>query len=88
MKIGYARVSTDEQNLALQQHALDAAGCERVFQDQGLIPASARPGLLTALEGAKERDTLTVWGIDRLGRSTLRLLQIMDGIDTNTAQTV
>jgi DNA invertase Pin-like site-specific DNA recombinase len=100
MKIGYARVSTDEQNLDLQLHALAAAGCEEVFQDQGVSGvASARPGLLAALERAGEGDTLTVWRIDRLGRSTLHLLQIldqlrsrnigfqsiMDGIDTNTA---
>ena len=101
MKIGYARVSTDEQNLDLQLHALAAAGCEEVFQDQGGVwcVASARPGLLAALERAGEGDTLTVWRIDRLGRSTLHLLQIldqlrsrnigfqsiMDGIDTNTA---
>jgi DNA invertase Pin-like site-specific DNA recombinase len=71
-----------------------------VFQDQGWSGASAaRPGLLAALEMAGEGDTLTVWRIDRLGRSTLHLLQIleylhrrniafqsiMDGIDTNTA---
>jgi DNA invertase Pin-like site-specific DNA recombinase len=98
MKIGYARVSKDEQDLAPQLHALDAAGCGKVFQDQGWSGASAaRPGLLAALAG--EGDTLTVWRIDRLGRSTLHLLQIledlhrrniafqsiMDGIDTNTA---
>jgi DNA invertase Pin-like site-specific DNA recombinase len=77
MKIGYARVSTDEQNLDLQLHALASAGCEEVFQDQGLSGASAaRPGLLAALERAGEGDTLTVWRIDRLGRSTLHLLQL------------
>jgi DNA invertase Pin-like site-specific DNA recombinase len=99
MKIGYARVSTDEQNLDLQLQALAAAGCESVFEDRLSGVVSARPGLLAALEGAKEGDTLTVWRIDRLGRSTLHLLQIlddlrnrniafqsiMDGIDTNTA---
>lgn len=100
MKIGYARVSKDEQDLAPQLHALDAAGCGKVFQDQGWSGASsARPGLLAALQMAGEGDTLTVWRIDRLGRSTLHLLQIledlhrrniafqsiMDGIDTNTA---
>jgi DNA invertase Pin-like site-specific DNA recombinase len=100
MKIGYARVSTDEQNLDLQLQALAAAGCETVFEDQGLSGVTAaRPGLRAALERAGEGDTLTVWRIDRLGRSTLHLLQIleqlrsrnvgfqsvMDGIDTNTA---
>src|ERR1700731_4676220 len=100
MKIGYARVSTDEQNLDLQLQALAAAGCETVFEDQGLSGVTAaRPGLRAALERAGEGDTLTVWRIDRLGPSTLHLLQIleqlrsrnvgfqsiMDGIDTNTA---
>jgi DNA invertase Pin-like site-specific DNA recombinase len=80
--------------------SIGEAGCEKVFQDQGWSGASAaRPGLLAALEMAGEGDTLTVWRIDRLGRSTLHLLQIlddlgrkgiafqslMDGIDTNTA---
>jgi DNA invertase Pin-like site-specific DNA recombinase len=67
MKIGYARVSKNEQDLAPQLHALDAAGFERVFQDQGVVcgASAARPGLLAALEGAKEGDTLTVWRIDR-----------------------
>ncbi|WP_374309940.1 recombinase family protein [Methylocella sp.] len=100
MKIGYARVSTDEQNLDPQLHALAQAGCESVFEDRGVSGASSqRPGLLAALAAAKEGDTLVVWRIDRLGRSTLHLLQlldhlrgrgvgflsIMDGIDTTTA---
>jgi hypothetical protein len=53
---------------------LAAAGCETVFEDQGLSGVTAaRPGLRAALKGAKEGDTLTVWRIDRLGRSTLHL---------------
>jgi DNA invertase Pin-like site-specific DNA recombinase len=81
MKIGYARVSKDEQDLAPQLRALDAAGCEKVFQDQGWSGASAaRPGLLAALEMAGEGDTLAVWRIDRLGRSTLHLLQILEDL--------
>jgi hypothetical protein len=61
MKIGYARVSTDEQNLDLQLQALAAAGCETMFQDQGLSGVTAaRPGLREALERAGEGDTLTV----------------------------
>ncbi len=79
MKIGYARVSKDEQDLAPQLHALDAAGCEKVFQDQSGASA-ARPGLLAALEMAGEGDTLTVWRIDRLGRSTLHLLKTLDDL--------
>jgi DNA invertase Pin-like site-specific DNA recombinase len=73
--IGYARVSTDEQNLALQLDALRAAGCERVERDHG-VPGSAtsRPGLEAALAALKPGDTLMVWRIDRLGRSLAHLV--------------
>jgi hypothetical protein len=75
MKIGYARVSTDKQNLDLQLQALAAAGRGEVFQDR-LSGVTSR--LAGDLEKAGEGDTLTVWRIDRRGRSTLRLLQILD----------
>ena len=88
MKIGYARVSTDEQNLDLQLQALAAAGCGEVFQDRlSWCVTSARPGLLAALERVQEGDTLTVWRIDRLGRSTLHLLQILDQLRSRAGRT-
>lgn len=69
MKIGYARVSTDDQNLDLQRDALTAAGCERIFEDLASGAKADRPGLLQALEFARKGDTLAVWRLDRLGRS-------------------
>ena len=81
MKIGYARVSTDEQNLDLQRAALEAAGCERVFEDQGISGAeSARPGLAAALATLGAGDVLAVWKLDRLGRSLAQLIVMIDGI--------
>ena len=81
MKIGYARVSTDEQNLDLQRSALEAAGCERVFEDRGISGAeSARPGLAAALGALGAGDVLVVWKLDRLGRSLGQLIVMIDGI--------
>lgn len=71
MKIGYARVSTDEQNLDLQLDALKAAGCETIFMDQGISGITKeRKGLSEALSALEEgSNTLVVWKLDRLGRS-------------------
>jgi len=81
MKIGYARVSTDEQNLDLQRSALEAAGCERVFEDRGISGAdSNRPGLAAALAALGPGDVLAVWKLDRLGRSLGQLIVMIDGI--------
>ncbi len=69
MKIGYARVSTPEQNPELQIDALKKAGCEKIFQDQVSGAREDRPGLTDALKYVRERDCLVVWRLDRLGRS-------------------
>jgi DNA invertase Pin-like site-specific DNA recombinase len=69
MLIGYARVSTDDQNLDLQRDALRAAGCEKVYEDRISGAKAERPGLALALEVARAGDTLIVWRLDRLGRS-------------------
>jgi len=83
MKIGYARVSTDEQNLALQLDALQAAGCETVFRDEGMSGASTtRPGLTDAMQALKPGDVLTVWRLDRLGRSLPHLIELLAKIGT------
>ncbi len=68
MKIGYARVSTDEQNLSLQLDALKGAGCDAVYEDR-LSGAAKRPGLAQALAACNAGDVLIVWKLDRLGRS-------------------
>ena len=74
--IGYARISTTEQDLALQLDALSAAGAARVFEDRGVSGAKAeRPRLGEALRYLRAGDTLVVWKLDRLGRSMTHLLQ-------------
>jgi DNA invertase Pin-like site-specific DNA recombinase len=76
MRIGYARVSTSEQTLALQRDALKEAGCGKVFTDQGVSgTATTRPGLDRALRALKQGDTLVVWKLDRFGRSLFHLVQ-------------
>jgi len=76
MLIGYARVSTNDQKLNLQRDALKAAGCTRIFTDQGISGAiDNRPGLARALAFLKPGYTLIVWKLDRLGRSLAHLVQ-------------
>ena len=67
--IGYARVSTDHQNLAAQTDALAAAGCERVFTDSASGVATDRPGLAALLDHVRPGDVVVVTALDRLGRS-------------------
>lgn len=74
MLIGYARVSTDEQNLALQQDALKKVGCEKIFEDKTSGSRSDRPGLNALLQVLHKGDTLVVWKLDRLGRSLKSLV--------------
>ena len=77
MLIGYARVSTQDQTLALQRDALAKAGCERVFTDTASGSLAERRGLEEALEFARPGDTLVVWKLDRLGRSLRHLIDII-----------
>lgn len=78
MKIGYARVSTVDQTPALQLDALNNAGCERVYTDQGLSGlATNRPALVECLASLAPGDVLTVWKLDRLGRSMPDLVNIV-----------
>ncbi|MGY1712796.1 recombinase family protein [Geodermatophilus sp. SYSU D00758] len=75
MLIGYARVSTHDQTLALQQDALSAAGCEKLFTDTASGALHDRPGLTKALSHLRPGDTLVVWRLDRLGRSLRHLIE-------------
>lgn len=77
--IGYARVSTSDQNPQLQLDALDEAGAVRVFTDQGVSGSKAnRPQLDACLDHLREGDVLTVWKLDRLGRNTQHVLAVVD----------
>src|ERR1700736_1608001 len=77
MLIGYARVSTADQNLDLQRDALKKAGSKRVFSDQMSGARADRPGLAEALSHARQGDALVVWRLDRLGRSLPNLIEVV-----------
>ncbi|WP_175891634.1 recombinase family protein [Burkholderia cepacia] len=83
MKFGYARVSTEEQNLDLQLIALNGHGCDQVITDKGISGARFdRPGLQEILRVAQPGDTLMVWRLDRLGRSLSHLVGLMSELRT------
>jgi DNA invertase Pin-like site-specific DNA recombinase len=98
-RIGYARVSTKDQNLALQREALKAAGCGWIYEDTTSGSKAERPGLAKTLDTLRDGDTLVVWKLDRLGRNVKDLLDfagslgergigfisLTDSIDTTTA---
>lgn len=75
MKIGYARVSTVDQHLRMQEDALRNAGCQEIFTDVISGAKTERPGLDKALAYLRENDTLVVWKLDRLGRSIQHLIE-------------
>lgn len=78
MNIGYARVSTAEQNLTLQTDALEADGCERIFVETASGAQRDRPELVKALDYMRPGDTLVVWKLDRLARSMRQLIDTME----------
>jgi DNA invertase Pin-like site-specific DNA recombinase len=82
MLIGYARVSTFDQNPDLQKDALEKAGCEKIFTDTISGTVSQRPGLTKIKEILRRGDTLVVWRLDRLGRSLKDLIDWMNYLDT------
>jgi DNA invertase Pin-like site-specific DNA recombinase len=75
MRIGYARVSTTDQNWDLQEDALQKAGCEKIFRDVASSAVDSRKGLAEAIDYARDGDTLVVWKLDRLGRSLKHLIE-------------
>ncbi len=79
--IGYARVSTGDQDLALQRDALEKAGCETIFRDQASGAKTERPGLADALAHLRKGDVLVVWKLDRLGRSLPHLIETVTGLE-------
>ena len=81
MKVGYARISTFDQNLALQLDALKQAGCERLFQDVVSGSKAERQGLKDALDFMREGDCLVVWRLDRLGRSLSHLITLIGDLE-------
>jgi DNA invertase Pin-like site-specific DNA recombinase len=82
MRIGYARVSTDEQNLNLQIDALVAAGCERICRDEGVSAvARDRPAFAAVLAALRPGDTLVIWKMDRAFRSLLHALQVLEELE-------
>ena len=100
MKIGYARVSTQDQNLEMQLDALEKAGCEQIFQEKASGVKSERPELLAMQQILRKGDVIYIYKLDRLGRSLKHLLELTsafekqgvglislnDHIDTTTAQ--
>ncbi len=98
MVIGYARVSTKDQNLDLQIEALKKAGCERIFQEKISGATKERPQLDAMISQLREGDTIVVWKLDRLGRSLKNIIDLVldfnekkvivkgltDGVDTST----
>jgi DNA invertase Pin-like site-specific DNA recombinase len=78
MKIGYARVSTDDQTKDLQLDALRTAGCEKFFEDTISGAKDERPGLRQALDQLRAGDVLVVWKLDRLGRTLKYLIELMN----------
>ena len=81
MLIGYARVSTQDQNPALQIDALTKAGCERIFEEKASGAQRDRPELKAAIQYARTGDTLIVWKLDRLARSMKQLIETVETLD-------
>jgi DNA invertase Pin-like site-specific DNA recombinase len=78
MQIGYARVSTEDQNLDLQNDALKQAGCDKIIEEKASDAKTDRAGLDEALSFLRKGDTLVVWKLDRLGRSLQHLIQVVN----------
>ena len=82
-RIGYARVSTADQNLDLQIQALQKARCAVIYTEEASGSGKARPELEAALRALRQNDTLVVWRLDRVGRSTREVLQLLEWLQDN-----
>src|SRR5260370_21886315 len=81
MRIGYARVSTDDQTLDLQRDALKRAKCRQIYEEQASGKNTARPQLEACLKSLREGDTLVVWRLDRLGRNLADLVKLITELE-------
>ena len=81
MLVGYARVSTSDQKLDMQEDALRAIGCEKIFTDIASGARDSRDGLSQAMEYIRKGDTLVVWKLDRLGRSLKHLIEFVNNLN-------
>ncbi len=84
MKIGYARVSTEDQTLALQTDALRQSGCESIYEEHASGKNAERPELENCLKALRSGDTLVVWRLDRLGRNLADLVEIVNTLEAKS----
>jgi DNA invertase Pin-like site-specific DNA recombinase len=83
VRIGYARVSTQDQRLDTQRDALERSGCSKVYEDTASGKSTDRPGLQRALDVLRAGDALVVWKLDRLGRSVKQLVDLVSGFEAS-----
>lgn len=81
MRIGYASVSTEDQNLYLQLRALEKDGCKRIFTEKLSGARAKRPGLDEAISHVRKGNVLVVWKLDRLGGSVHSLIELVEGLE-------
>ncbi len=86
MQIGYARVSTTDQNPQLQVDALESAGCDAIYEERASGAQRNRPELKRALDRLREGDVLAVWKLDRLARSLKQLIETVEALDERGIQ--
>lgn len=86
MLIGYARVSTADQNLDLQKESLKNIGCQKIYEDKATDSNANRQGLKQAIDQLREGDTFVVWKLDRLGRSVKGLIDFVGNLESNNIQ--
>jgi DNA invertase Pin-like site-specific DNA recombinase len=83
MRVGYARVSTDDQTLDLQRGALTRARCGQIYKEHATGKSAARPQLEAWLKALREGDTLVIWRLDRLGRSLADLVRLTNALKSS-----